>query len=61
MKLSLLALLALGIFLLNGCASTGFTSTGSSGDTVPGEKVGGGEDRIGAGVTGSTPTAQVKW
>jgi hypothetical protein len=61
MKLSLLALIALAILLLNGCASSGFTSSAGGGDTVPGEKVSGGEDRVGAGVSGSTPTAQVKW
>jgi hypothetical protein len=57
----MLFLVALAMFGLNGCASTGITSTDSSGDTVPGEKVGGMEDRVGAGVTGTSPTAQVKW
>jgi hypothetical protein len=56
-----LFLFALAMFVLNGCTSTGFTTSDGSGETVPGEKVGGMEDRVGAGVTGTSPTAQVKW
>jgi len=57
--LSIFAVLATTICFLNGCASTGVTSTG--GDPVPGEKVTSGEERMGAGITGTTPSAQVKW
>jgi hypothetical protein len=59
-NLSILFLFALATFCLNGCASTGFTSTDSSGETVPGKKVTG-EERMGAGVNGTSPSAQVKW
>jgi hypothetical protein len=59
-NLLILFLFGLALFGLNSCASTGITTSGS-GEAVPGEKVGGMEDRVGAGVTGSTPTAQVKW
>ena len=48
------------MFGLNGCASTSLTSTDSNGDAVPGEKVTG-EERMGAGVSGTTPNASVKW
>jgi hypothetical protein len=60
-NLLILFLFGLALFALNGCASTGFTTSDGSGETVPGEKVGGMEDRVGAGVTGTSPTAQVKW
>jgi hypothetical protein len=60
-NLMMLFLFALAIFVLNGCTSTGFTTSDGSGETVPGEKVGGMEDRVGAGVSGTSPTAQVKW
>lgn len=58
--LTILLILAAAICGLNGCASTGITSTGSGGEAVPGEKITG-EERMGAGVSGTTPNAQVKW
>jgi hypothetical protein len=59
-SLVILFFLTLAVFDLSGCASTGTTSTTSSGEAVPGEKVTG-EERIGAGLSGTTPNAQVKW
>ncbi|HEV3394082.1 MAG TPA: hypothetical protein VG103_11315 [Chthoniobacterales bacterium] len=59
-NLLILFLFALAMFGLNGCASTSLTSTDSNGDAVPGEKVTG-EERMGAGVSGTTPNASVKW
>jgi hypothetical protein len=59
-SLLILFFLTLAVFGLSSCASTGTTSTTSSGEAVPGEKVTG-EERIGAGVSGATPNAQVKW
>jgi hypothetical protein len=60
-NLLILFLFGSALFAFNGCTSTGFTTSDGSGETVPGEKVGGMEDRVGAGVTGTSPTAQVKW
>ncbi|MEY2556177.1 MAG: hypothetical protein QOF93_1321 [Verrucomicrobiota bacterium] len=51
-----LALLALAIFGLSGCASTSSTA---SGDPVPGEKTGE-ESRLQPGA-GTGPNASVKW
>jgi hypothetical protein len=59
-SLLILFFLALGIFGLSSCASTDTTSTTSSGEAVPGEKVTS-EERVGAGVSGTTPNAQLKW
>lgn len=59
--LLILAVYIAAICGLSGCGSTGITSTSTGGgDPVPGEKVTG-EERMGAGVTGTTPNAQVKW
>jgi hypothetical protein len=60
--LLILAVYVAAIWGLSGCGSTGITSTSTGGgDPVPGEKVTG-EERLGAGVTGTgSPNAQVKW
>lgn len=62
--LSILGILAVVIYVLSGCAETGTPSTtsSSSSEGVAGEKAGGGaEERLGAGMNGMSPTAQVKW
>jgi len=63
-SLFILFFLALAIFDLSGCADTGMPSTtaSSSSEGVAGEKTSGGaEERVGAGLNGMTPSAQVKW
>ena len=61
--LSILAVIAAAICELSGCADTGTSSTSSSSSeaAVAGEKTSGMEDRVGAGMSGTTPSAQVKW
>jgi uncharacterized protein YceK len=62
-NLFILFLLALVILNLSGCAdfSTPTTTSSSSSEGVAGEKTSGVEDRVGAGLNGTTPSAQVKW
>ena len=60
-NLFILFLLALAIFELSGCADTGITSSSTSGEAVAGEKTPGAEERVGAGMNGMAPSAQVKW
>ena len=61
--LSILVILAAVIYVLSGCADTGTPSTTSSSrsEGVAGEKTSGAEERVGAGINGMSPSAQVKW
>jgi hypothetical protein len=62
--LSILVIYAAAIYVLSGCADTGTPSStaSSSGEGVAGERTGGGADeRLGAGINGMSPSAQVKW
>lgn len=63
-NLPIFIVIVAAVFGFTGCADTGTpTSTAyNSHEGVAGEKVGGGmEDRVGASMTGTTPSAQVKW
>ena len=61
--LSILVIFTAAIYVLSGCAdfSTPSTTASSSGEGVAGERTSGAEERVGAGLNGTTPSAQVKW
>jgi hypothetical protein len=61
--LLILLIVAAAIYVLNGCTNDGMpsTTTSSSNAGVAGEKTSGAEERLGAGMNGMSPSAQVKW